>query len=260
MIVIGLGTGRSGTASLARIIGAQQDAFCFHEMNPACIQFAGTPRPILNTIDEFQAIIDGGDPSMLTVDLAIPYGRTFYERLCKMERVRLIGDVAFYYLSYIEAIAARNPNVRFLCLRRDIDETVESWMKKTEIARGNTRYVVDRVAALILREPFLESQNFWMEHDGTRWVHDPRWDKLFPKYEARSKEDAIRQYCKFYYEEADRLAARLPRIFRYVEMDSLNDRITQSAVLEFVGIPTSEQVFVSAHNNKSRSAKKGGGE
>ena len=61
MIVIGLGTGRSGTASLAKLLSAQHDAFCFHEMNPSCVRFSGTPRPILNVIDEYQAILDGGD-------------------------------------------------------------------------------------------------------------------------------------------------------------------------------------------------------
>jgi hypothetical protein len=34
MIVIGLGTGRSGTASLANLVNSQKDALSFHEMNP----------------------------------------------------------------------------------------------------------------------------------------------------------------------------------------------------------------------------------
>jgi hypothetical protein len=54
MIVIGLGTTRSGTASLAKLLSSQHDAICFHEINPSCVRFSGTPRPILNTIDGFQ--------------------------------------------------------------------------------------------------------------------------------------------------------------------------------------------------------------
>jgi hypothetical protein len=99
MIVIGLGTGRSGTASLAGLLKAQSDSLCFHEMNPSVVRFAGTPRPFINTIDEFQAILDGGDPAMLTVDLSRSVSASAYDELSRMQRVRLIGDVAFYYLS-----------------------------------------------------------------------------------------------------------------------------------------------------------------
>ena len=94
MIVIGLGTGRSGTNSLATLIRAQRDAFCFHEMNPACVRFAGTPRPILNAVDEFQAVLDGGEPSNITVDITRPVVANDYDKLCKMTKLRLIGDVA----------------------------------------------------------------------------------------------------------------------------------------------------------------------
>src|SRR6476620_12404549 len=149
MIVIGLGSGRSGTASLAKLLSAQPDALCFHEMNPSCVRFAGTTRPILNTIDEFQTIVDGGDPSALTVDLARPVTADAYDQLCRMDRVRTIGDIAFYYLSYVEAIAAHNANVRFVCLKRDKDETVESWMKKTSIHRWPSKKVADQLAAWI---------------------------------------------------------------------------------------------------------------
>lgn len=154
MIVIGLGTGRSGTASLAKLLNAQRSAFCFHEMNPSCVRFSGTPRPILNTIDEFQAILDGGDPSMLTVDLARPVSMKAYDALCGMPGLRMMGDIAFYYLSYVEAIAARNPNVRFLCLRRDIDETVASWVKKSRNLRWRSKYAADRLSSWITRAPF----------------------------------------------------------------------------------------------------------
>ena len=88
-------------------------------MNPSCVRFHGTPRPILNTIDEFQAIIEGGDPSLLTVDLGRGVAARAYDRLRGMPRLRLLGDIAFYYLTYVEQILARNPRVRFVCLQRD---------------------------------------------------------------------------------------------------------------------------------------------
>jgi hypothetical protein len=222
-------------------------------MNPSCVRFFGTPRPILNTIDEYQAIVNGGDPSMLTVDLSRAVAAKAYDRLCQMKRVRLIGDIAFYYLSYVEAIAQHNPNVRFLCLRRDINETVQSWMNKSSIRRWPSKNVAARIAALITREPFHESKNFWMTHDGTQWQLDPVWDKCFPKFEASSKPEAIRKYCEYYYNEAKRLEASVGKSFRFVETDRMNTRDYQAEILSFIGIAPSDQVFTDAHIHQSQS-------
>ncbi len=246
-IVIGLGTGRSGTGSLAHLLSAQRDSICFHEMNPSCTRFFGTPRPILNGIEEFERILNHGDPSMLTVDLRRQQGTETYDRLCQMTNVRLIGDVASYYLSYVRLIAEHHPAVRFLCMRRDIGQTVQSWMEKTRIKRRRSRYIAERVASLIVRAPFHESENFWMEHCGTTWRPNPVWDKLFPKFEASSKEEAIRKYCENYYDQAEGLAADLKATFRFVELGRFSDPDYQSEVLSFVGIPPDEQILTRAH-------------
>lgn len=250
MIVIGLGTGRSGTASLAKLINSQRDALCFHEMNPSCARFEGAPQPILRTIDEFQTIVEGGDPSMLTVDLSRGVAARAYERLCRMSRVRLIGDIAFYYLTYVEQIAARNPEVRFVCLRRDRQATIRSWLAKSAIRRWPSKRVADRLSAWITRTPYYTARNFWMEHDGSRWARDEVWDKCFPKFPGPTREEAIGQYWDYYYEEAEKLARALPQAFRIVDTEQINTPAGQSALLDFCGVPPEEQVAVDAHIHK----------
>ncbi len=247
LIVIGLGTGRSGTGSLARLLSAQRDSICFHEMNPSCTRFFGTPRPILNGIEEFEKILDHGDRSMVTVDLTREEGIKTYDRLCRMTKVRMIGDVASYYLSYVRLIAECHPEVRFLCMRRDIGQTVHSWMEKTRIKRWRSRYIADRLASLITRTPFYDSENFWIEHSGTEWRQSPIWDKLFPKFEASSKEEAIRKFCEYYCEQAEGLAADLKANFRFVELGRFSDPDYQSEVLSFAGIPPAGQVLTDTH-------------
>jgi len=246
-IVIGLGKGRSGTGSLAHLLNAQRDSLCFHEMNPACVRFYDTPRPILNGIEEFQRILDGGDPSMVTVDLSRGEGAETYDALCQTRGLRMIGDVASYYLSYVRTIAERHPVVRFLCMRRDVEKTVQSFMQKTLIERGRSRYVADRLSSLITRTPFYESRNPWMTHSGTQWIVDRVWDKCFPKFEAATKADAIRKYCEYYYAEAEKLATDLKPVFRFVDLSELERPDYQAGVLSFVGIPESEQVVTRAH-------------
>lgn len=247
MIVFGLGTGRSGTASLAKLLNTQKDALCFHEMNPSCVRFFGTPRPILNTVDEFQAILDGGDPAMLTVDLGRGVAAKAYDELCAMKRVRTIGDIAFYYLSYVEAIAARNANVRFICLKRNKEATVRSWMRKSEIERWRSKRIADRLGSMLTRETYQESRNFWMDHDGTKWRTDPIWDKCFPKFPGPTKQKAIEQYWDYYYQESEKLAAKYPAIFRVVTSEDINVTAHQRDLLEFCGIQQEDMVFTDAH-------------
>src|SRR5258706_9631960 len=129
MIVIGLGTGRSGTASLAKLLNAQHDALCFHEMNPSSVRFAGTPRPILNGIDEYQRILDGGDPSMVTVDLSRRGSAEGYDSLRPVKRVKVVGDIAPYYLTYFSAIAPPKSKLRVIFLPADAPSPGRAWVK-----------------------------------------------------------------------------------------------------------------------------------
>jgi hypothetical protein len=252
LIAIGIGTGRSGTASLAKLLNAQKDAVCFHEMNPSCIRFSGTPRPILNTIDEFQAILDGGDPGMLTVDLSRQVAAQAYDQLRAMSKVRLVGDIAFYYLTYVEAIIGRNPNVRFIWLRRDRTETVESWLQKSAITRWRSKRIADRLVSWITREPYHEARNFWMEHDGTRWQLDPVWDKCFPKFPGPTRRQAIEQYWDYYDEQAQVLANKYPDRILKVQTEQLNTREQQEALLAHCGIQPENMVFTDAHIHRLR--------
>jgi len=251
MIVIGLGSGRSGTASLAKLLNAQRDSLCFHEMNPAAVRFSGTLRPFLNAIDEFQQILDGGNPAMLTVDLSRGVAARAYDQLCRMPRVRMIGDIAFYYLSYVERLAHHNGNIRFVCLRRDRDQTIQSWMRKSSVERWRSKRIADRLSSLITREQYHESRNFWVEHDGTRWQKDPVWDKCFPKFAAKTKYEAIGMYWDYYYEQVELLKRRVGEVFRVVDTERLDRPEFQTELLEYCGIPAAEQVHVDAHIHRS---------
>lgn len=252
MIIIGLGSGRCGTASLTKLLNSQDNSICFHELNPSCIRYSGTFQPIHNTINEFQAILNGGDPSLLTVDLSRSVCASTYERLKDMKYVKLIGDIAHYYLSYVENISAINHNVRFVCLKRDREETVRSWLRKTTISRWKSKRIADRLSSIIVREPYYNSFNHWMEHDGTKWKKDPVWDKCFPKFKAESKIEAIYKYYDYYYERACALEKIMPEIFKTFEIEKLNSREGQSEILSFCGIAPEKQVFADAHVHKSK--------
>jgi hypothetical protein len=120
------------------------------------------------------------------------------------------------------------------------------------IQRWPSKYIADRLHSWITRQPFYEFRNPWMMHDGTKWFVDPVWDKCFPKFEAASREEAIRKYCLYYYEEAARLIGLLPDRICYVDTEKMDSGDYQAGILTFLGIPASEQVFTDAHIHRSK--------
>lgn len=102
-LVIGLGTGRCGTDSLAHLLDAQAGADVTHEIFKHKLPWQhGEKR-----IDKFLQWMK------LQTDQ------------------RLVGDVAFAYLPYVGYILSRWPNAKFVCLQRDRTATIASFLKKT---------------------------------------------------------------------------------------------------------------------------------
>jgi len=253
MIVIGLGSGRTGTASLSHMIGSQRDAICFHELNPAGSTFSGNPQPALNTIAEFQKILDGGEKNRLAIDYSRPASVATYAELQKMESVGLLGDIAYYYLTYVDEILAVNQNVRFVCIKRDRHETIESWLVKSAIYRWRSLWLADWLKSLITRTPFYKAKNYWQEHDGSRYKHDSVWDSTFPKFEASSRREAIGKYWDYYYAEAEKTAERHPENFRIFPIEAMSSPEGQKEILNFIGIDEEEMVLRDKfHSHKMR--------
>jgi hypothetical protein len=241
-VVIGLGSGRSGTASLTSLIDRQLGGICFHEMNPSCAVFSGNRQPHVNAIREFKAILAGGDRRCLSIDYSRPSSVSTYERLQQMPAVNLIGDIAYYYLNYVEDLLAVDADCRFVCIRRDREQTIASWLQKSAINRWPSLWLADRLKSMITRTPFYTEYNYWQLHDGTVWQKDPVWDSCFPKFEATSKEEAIGMYWDYYYLEADRLQRAHPdnlRIFDIRDMSSLDG---QQRILSFIGLSPATMV------------------
>jgi hypothetical protein len=253
MIVLGLGSGRTGTASLSHLIGSQKGSICFHELNPTGVVFEGNPQPVLNTISEFQAILNGGDKRLLSLDYSRPASVKKYEELKQMPEVHIMGDIAYYYLRYVDDILAINQQVRFVCIKRDRGQTIASWMKKSTITRWTSLRIADRLKSIITRTPYHESKNFWQQHDGTVWQPDPVWDKTFPDFEAASKEEAIGKYWDYYYAEAERLEEKHPAFFRIFPIEMMSNREGQTEILRFIGINEEEMVLRDEfHMHKSK--------
>lgn len=232
-IIIGLGTGRSGTQSLAQLLNMQPGTVCFHETNPSCVKWKDTPRTVLSMIDEFEAVLAGG-PREITIDFTRPAKDDGLDRLRDLPDVSCIGDVASYYLSYAPMLLELQKDIRMPCIERRRDEVVKSFAKAVRVRR-------QRKSRSGLRglfgtpEQAVKSRNHWVEHDGSHWRLDPKWDKLFPKFDAATLEEAIGMYWDYYAEETRRLAAAHPDHVKVFGIEALNSEEGQRAILDFCG-------------------------
>lgn len=140
-LIIGLGSGRSGTTSLARFLDSQKDAYVVHESAynlPLTLKFtSGKWLPWEFDEAKYQEWQEG---------LLTAAGDAYF-----------YGDVALSLLPYVPRIIKDYPEVKFICLKRPRGDVVTSYLVKTQ------------------------GVNHWYLHDGKRWAKDhwdPMYPKL----------------------------------------------------------------------------------
>lgn len=104
-VMIGLGTGRCGTNTLAALIALQPGAIGTHERRGARVAWDGGGPEVDRMLDDLAADLAAG--------------------------ASLVGEIGLYYLPHVARIRARFPEARFVVLQRDRTKTVESFMEKT---------------------------------------------------------------------------------------------------------------------------------
>ena len=190
-LVFGLGTGRSGTVSLANLLDSQEDASFSHESTPS---------------------------------LAWSFSREEIDQKVKLLTGRaaaIVGDVASWYLPYVEHLITEHPQSKFICLEREKEAVVASFMKKTQ------------------------RRNHWMHHDGKVWQNDPTFDRCLPKYNTHDKADSIGMYWEEYHERLIHLRSAYPDNIRTWEMNQgLNTKQGIREILLFAGIPVESQIVI----------------
>jgi len=100
--VFGLGSGRSGSTSLARLLGMQKGTYASHEHRPAIGWYSD------------------------------PYGGCDHnlQRMKLLARAyEVVADVSHWWLNQVDNILEQFPSSRFVILIRDKAETVESFVK-----------------------------------------------------------------------------------------------------------------------------------
>lgn len=185
-VVIGLGSGRCGTRSLAELLNLQPDSLVTHE---------ALPMPW------------NRKPDVTSLMIGKLLERT----------TNIIGDIGYYWINYVEDLLSARSEAKFICLKRDRQEVIDSMW---DFTRGLNVHPTDD------------------------------WFRMYPRYSADLKE-AVGFMWDHYYAIADRLQIKYPENFVSFSMHRLNTETGVKSILDFAGIPKGEQVIkVGIHLNK----------
>ena len=205
-LIVGLGTGRCGTVSLKALLQCQPNTHATHE------------TMLL--------------PYKFNENKYAQYMRKVWSR-----KTRVVADVALWNLPYVTTILADYHSTKFICLKRDKETVVKSYMAKTP------------------------NRNHWTQRDSKYWS-DKKWPRekkcpygpCYPKFDV-DKEEAIGLYWDYYYTVAETYELSFPDNFRTFPMEYLNTRDGCEKILSFAGYE--EMIIkVGIHKNAILSRKK----
>lgn len=192
-LIIGLGTGRCGTVSLTKLLSKQKDTYASHEHIGARVAWGCDFTEVVKSISQQNRFI-----------------RKFN------------ADVSFYNLPYVKDFLEHYHDVKFIILKRNRDEVIQSFDHKTA------------------------GKNHWQKHSGAYYTKC-EWDKCFPNFEAVSKKDAIGKWWDFYYDECESISQD---ICYHLNTEDLNNKNKCLDMLRFCGYdePIYEQLCLNSNS------------
>ena len=180
-VIIGLGSGRCGTMSLAHLFDIQDGCGCTHEEY-------NTDRLSLRWKDDLFVL------PYAVINLLLNYEET-------------VGDVGWYWLNYVPFIVGYIPNVRFVCLQRDRDETIDSYRRRRD----------NQIAMF-----------------GPDGANSPMFP-MYQQYDNIPPDEKLALYYDEYYAQAESHEKFYPNNFRIFSIENLNTEEGQKEILDFAG-------------------------
>ena len=204
LIIIGCGTGRCGTVTLSILLDSQEGFRIGHESIRMPWDFDGQ------------------------------YAQTSLEFFKSLEAT--CGDVASWYLPYVKYYLQHEDRVKIICLKRDREEVVRSFLTKTGWKRAN----------------------HWTSHNSIYYREQPTvpqaFDMHFPKYDLPSSL-ALVKYWDEYYKKAEALERRFDGRFKIFDMGFvLNTDEGQRKLFSFIEV-SNPNIYLGLKANRHDSFK-----
>jgi hypothetical protein len=196
-VLLGIGSGRCGSTSLAAMLSMVEDSCCTHE-NPPLLDWAPEDAQLKFHIRRFKLLAD---------------------------HYSLVADVSHWWLNALDVFFESFPTSKVVGLFRDVDECVESFMN----IKGHGRRSFNHWA--------MDGHGTWIPHrwDSTYPSYPvPSYSKSQPD---RAKYEMIARYVEEYNAAMQDRAARQPERMVLVRTEELDDPATQEMIFGLAGAP-----------------------
>ena len=98
------------------------------------------------------------------------------------ENFKVVGDVGFYLLPYLELLISNFPYLKFICTNKNKNKIFE------DLIEDATNNLNPLIRMLLFKKKF---KNYWVNHNGSKWEKDYILDKCYPKFDSVSLKNAI---------------------------------------------------------------------
>ena len=214
-LIIGLGTGRCGTRSLAKLLDSHDEISAGHEQKYMLWD------PDAKVADKFlRKLLNNGS--------------------------KLSADVGFYWINYVDHISDNYPGTKFICLKREKEKVIESFMRG-DVNPMHSNLILELMSDKItrLRDTVTQEELYEMDENTREWV-ETYWDEpmldncilkeFFPNYDGGGRRDYLSRYYDDYYEKAKAYAKKYMQNFVLMDMDfALNSQKGINTIFNFIG-------------------------
>lgn len=195
-LVIGMGTGRSGSTSLSQIVSTCADTKATHECPPMLFW---TP-----------------EPEQIAVHLAR------FELL--REHFALVFDVAHWWLNAVDVLVEKFPDVRFIGTSRQVDQCVASFLRVKGVGPGSLNHWLPRGTAGA-------RNTAWDPTYPSYPVADPA-----EAQSLSGKQRLIERYVREYNARMKEMADADPGRWLQLDTDTLHRQETQQRIFDHSGV------------------------
>jgi hypothetical protein len=195
-IVLGLGTGRSGSTSLVEVLATAEGSCCTHE-NPPLISWV---------------------PERIEIDFHIRRFRLL------LQYFPLVADVSHWWINAFSEIFHHFANAKLVGVCRDLDSCVKSFMQIKGFGRNSYNHWV----------PY--GNGIWTAARWDPTYPTYTVPELSERDPDNAKSELIARYVREYNEKLQSIALQAPEKVLLVRTEELNTAAVQSAIFQFVGL------------------------
>jgi hypothetical protein len=195
-ILLGLGSGRSGSTSLVAVMATVKGSCCTHE-NPPLISWTPEPEELEFHIRRFKRL------------------RQYFP---------LVVDVSHWWLNVLDEFFVHFPDAKAVGMYRDLESCTRSFMTIKGFGRGSFNHWVPNGNGIWAAARWDPTYPTYTAPEDS--VRDPDGSKF----------ELIERYVREYNKRLHTLASCWPEKIMLVRIEVLNDAAVQEAIFNFAGV------------------------